>query len=127
MTENVDIKLTTYNREQLTGAINTEFTQFVNNNTPEEIATDNITITGFFEAYARLFLEIPKQGEINSHQFITNQSGEYVGGEDISAEVQALTAEVTQLREDNVLLQQQIMQLADSVDLTDLTNVTTTT
>ena len=122
MAENVDIKLTTYNRTQFDKAINTDFTQFNSGDeTPEETAADTISMTGFFEAYSRLFLEIPKQGELNSHQYITNRSGEYVGGEDVSAEVQALTAEVTQLRGENIALQQQIIQLADTTDITTIT------
>tara|TARA_R110002167_G_scaffold144113_1_gene334158 strand:- start:278 stop:646 length:369 start_codon:yes stop_codon:yes gene_type:complete len=122
MAENVDIKLTTYNRTQFDKAINTDFTQFNGNNeTPEKTAAETISTAGFFEAYDRLFLEIPKQGETNSHQYITNRSGEYVGGEDVSAEVQALTAEVTQLREENITLQQQIIQLTDTIDITTLT------
>ena len=122
MAENVDIKLTTYNRTQFDKAINTDFTQFNGNNeTPEKTAAETISMTGFFEAYDRLFLEIPKQGETNSHQYITNRSGEYVGGEDVSAEVQALTAEVTQLRGENITLQQQIIQLTDTIDITTLT------
>ena len=117
MAENVDIKLTTYNRNQFNKAVNTEFTQFNSSNeTPEQEAAETIDLPGFFQAYDRLFLEIPKQGETNSHQYITNRSGEYAGGEEISAEVQALTAEVTQLREDNILLQQQIIQLADTTN-----------
>ncbi len=117
MAENVDIRLTTYNRNQFNKAVNTEFTQFNSSNgTPEQEAAETIDLPGFFQAYDRLFLEIPKQGETNSHQYITNRSGEYAGGEEISAEVQALTAEVTQLREDNILLQQQIIQLADTTN-----------
>ena len=69
----------------------------------------------FFQAYDNLFLEIPKQGELNSHQYLTNRSGEYAGGEDINAEIEALTAEVTQLREENVALQQQLLELANSI------------
>ena len=122
MAENVDIKLTTYNRTQFNKAVDTEFTQFNGTDeTPEEVAAETIDLSGFFQAYNRLFLDIPKQGETNSHQYITNRSGEYVGGEEVSAEVQALTAEVTQLREDNILLQQQIIQLADTTN----TNSTT--
>ena len=81
MAENVDIKLTTYNRNQFNKAVNTEFTQFNSSNeTPEQEAAETIDLPGFFQAYDRLFLEIPKQGETNSHQYITNRSGEYAGG-----------------------------------------------
>lgn len=122
MSENVDINLTTYNRAQFTKAVNTSFTEFGVTGEPEESIVSQVDINTFFEAYDILFLEIPKQGETQSHQYLANRSGEYAGGEDINAEIQALTAEVTDLREQNIALQQQIVQLAtktaaDAIDL----------
>ncbi len=122
MSENVDINLTTYNRAQFNKAVNTTFTEFGVTGEPEESVVNQIDVNTFFEAYDNLFLEIPKQGETNSHQHLTNRSGEYAGGEEINAEIEALTAEVTSLREENIALQQQIVQLAtktaaDAVDL----------
>ena len=115
MSENVDINLTTYTRAQFNKAVNTNFTEFGVTGEPEENIVDQVDVTTFFQAYDNLFLEIPKQGDTNSHQYLTNRSGEYAGGEDINAEIEALTAEVTQLREENVTLQQQLIELADTV------------
>ena len=115
MSENVDINLTTYNRAQFNKAVNTDFTEFGVTGEPEENVVDQVDVTTFFQAYDNLFLEIPKQGDINSHQYLANRSGEYAGGEDINAEIEALTAEVTQLREENVALQQQLIELAGTV------------
>jgi len=112
MSENVNINLTTYNRTQFTKAVDTSFTEFGVTGEPEESIVDQVDVTTFFEAYDNLFLEIPKQGDTNSHQYLTNKSGEYAGGEDINAEIEALTTEVTQLREENIALQQQVVQLA---------------
>lgn len=112
MSENVDINLTTYNRAQFNKAVNTDFTEFGVTGEPEESIVDQVDIDTFFEAYDNLFLEIPKQGDTNSHQYLTNRSGQYAGGEEINAEIEALTAEVTSLREENIALQQQIVQLA---------------
>ena len=124
MSENVDINLTTYNRAQFNKAVNTDFTEFGVTGEPEESIVDQVDVTTFFQAYDNLFLEIPKQGDTNSHQYLTNRSGEYAGGEDINAEIEALTAEVTQLREENIALQQQVVQLAtktavDAINVTD--------
>lgn len=115
MSENVDINLTTYNRAQFNKAVDTTFTEFGVTGEPEESVVNQVDVNTFFQAYDNLFLEIPKQGELNSHQYLANRSGEYAGGEDINAEIEALTAEVTQLREENVALQQQLLQLADSI------------
>lgn len=115
MGENIDIQLTTYNRNQFDNAVNTEFTQFGDTkSTPKEEVDEGTTLNQFFNDYDSIFLQIPKQGETNSHQYLANRSGEYAGGEDINAEIEALTAEVTQLREDNIALQQQIIQLAEN-------------
>jgi phenylacetate-coenzyme A ligase PaaK-like adenylate-forming protein len=111
MSENVDINLTTYNRAQFTKAVNTSFTEFGVTGEPEPSIVSQVDINTFFEAYDALFLEIPKQGGTQSHQYLANRSGEYAGGEDINAEIEALTAEVTDLREDNIALQQQIVQI----------------
>ena len=111
MSENVDINLTTYNRTQFTKAVNTSFTEFGVTGEPEPSIVSQVDINTFFEAYDTLFLEIPKQGGTQSHQYLANRSGEYAGGEDINAEIEALTAEVTDLREDNIALQQQIVQI----------------
>jgi phenylacetate-coenzyme A ligase PaaK-like adenylate-forming protein len=111
MSENVDINLTTYNRAQFTKAVNTSFTEFGVTGEPEPSIVSQVDINTFFEAYDALFLEIPKQGGTQSHQYLANRSGEYAGGEDINAEIEALTAEVTDLREDNIALQQQIAQI----------------
>jgi hypothetical protein len=57
------------------------------------------TLSDFFELYDNLFLEIPKEGEIESHRFILNRTAEYLGvniNDDI--DVQALLDEITSLR-----------------------------
>ena len=120
MSENVDINLTTYRRNEFEKAVNSSFSEFGVTAEPETNIVDQVNIDTFFKAYDNLFLEIPKQGELNSHQYLTNRSGEYAGGEDINAEVEALTAEVTQLREENIALQKQLIKLANNT----VTNLT---
>lgn len=117
MSENINIQVVNYNKEQFGKAINTQFTQFGVTPAVEVPASETVDIPGFFAAYDRLFLEIPKAGEINSHQYLANRSGEYAGGEDISAEIQALTAEVTQLRGENLTLQSRVIELANTTTL----------
>lgn len=111
MSENVDINLTTYNRAQFTKAVNTSFTEFGVTGEPEPSIVSQVDVNTLFEAYDALFLEIPKDGETQSHQYLANRSGEYAGGEDINAEIEALTQEVTELREENIDLQKQVVQI----------------
>ena len=48
------------------------------------------------------FYEIPKQGDVNSHQFLAAESAEYVDFLANNAEVQALLDEIAELREENL-------------------------
>ena len=65
----------------------------------------------FFVLYNDLFYEIPKEGEVNSHQYLIKTSVEYVGSQSTSNDIQALLNEITNLREENLALQQNIAEL----------------
>ena len=69
------------------------------------------TVQEFFDTYGQIFYDIPKTGETNSHQYLVNQSGAYIGNEGNNEEVTALLAEVTSLREENLQLQQQLLNI----------------
>lgn len=72
------------------------------------------TIPEFFETYQNLFFEIPKEGETNSHQFLVNQSSEYIQGQAVNQQILALTQEITNLRQENLELQQQLLSLSNN-------------
>jgi hypothetical protein len=65
----------------------------------------------FFDAYDNLFYQIPKLGETNSHEYLVKKSSAYIGAVSTNDEVQALLDEITQLRQDNLELQQTILTL----------------
>jgi hypothetical protein len=75
------------------------------------------TISEFFQNYQDLFFQIPKEGETNSHQFLVNQSSEYIQGEAINQQITALTQEITNLRQENLELQQQLLSLTKTTGL----------
>ncbi len=59
----------------------------------------------------KIFYQIPKFGETNSHQYLVITSQDYLGSEAGGNEViDALIAEVTALREENLSLQQELAQ-----------------
>ena len=113
MIENVDIQKTVYKEEQFKKIVDTTFSQLgttnpdINSNT----LVDTPSIEDFFRLYTLLFYEIPKTGDINSHTYLINTSKDYVGGSEINQELQVLTREITELRQDNLELQQQITSL----------------
>ena len=79
-----------------TSAIDTNFTELISTTdvTPEE----TVTVARFFELYDQLFFDIPVTGELNSHEYLVNRSTEYLGGNVIDAEKQALIDEINALR-----------------------------
>jgi len=98
-----------YNKSAYLNTINNSFTELVPSiPTPPE---EGVSIGGFFQIYENLFYEIPKEGEINSHEYLIKQSTDYVGSQGISNEIQALLDEITSLREENLILQQNIIDL----------------
>ena len=97
-----------YDKSAYLNTINTEFTELVPP-VPEEVTS--VTVEEFFESYNELFYEIPKEGEINSHEYLIKQSTNYVGSQIITDDVQALLDEITSLREENLVLQQNIVDL----------------
>lgn len=67
------------------------------------------SIEEFFTYYQALFYQIPKFGDTDSHQYLIITSQEYIGSEAGGNEVvDALIAEITALREENLSLQQEL-------------------
>ena len=97
-------------KTQYQEVIDTSFTQLV---PPTPIIDDVLnvpTVDEFFQNYEQLFFEIPKFGETNSHEYLIKTSTEYIGASSVvNDEIQALIDEVTELRQENLDLQQQLL------------------
>ena len=105
------IKLTkqVYDKNQYQKVIDTSFTQLVQ---PTTAFTGSVlpSIDQFFEYYNQLFFDIPKFGETNSHEYLIKTSQEYIGTSAlVNDEIQALISEITDLRQENLDLQQQLL------------------
>jgi len=107
----VDLSKQVFEKQQYQQVIDTSFTQLaVGGVSPTATTAIPLpTIQEFFDNYAQLFYQIPKTGEVNSHQYLVNQSSAYIGGESINEEITALLVEVTALRQENLQLQQQLV------------------
>ena len=97
-----------YEKSAYLNTIGNQFTELVPPTPPIETP---ISVDEFFVLYNDLFYEIPKEGEINSHQYLIKSSIEYVGSQSTSNDIQALLNEITTLREENLTLQQNIVDL----------------
>ena len=65
----------------------------------------------FFNFYNTLFYDIPVEGDINSHTYLVKTSGEYIGFNENSEDIQVLLDEITSLQQENLVLNQRILEL----------------
>jgi hypothetical protein len=95
-----------FNKEAYEKTIDTSFSQITPPTPPIE---DTMTVEEFFNMYNALFYDIPAEGNINSHAYLVKTSGDYIGTEAISEDVQLLLDEITSLREQLLAANQQIL------------------
>jgi hypothetical protein len=103
--ERIDLVKKVYSKTEYPKIIDTKFNQLGVVSITSQLQ-NTITVEQFFQNYTELFYEIPAFGDINSHQYLIETSAEYIDYDFNNEEIQALKAEITQLRKD--LLQAQI-------------------
>ena len=117
MEQQITPTIEVFEKDQYVKVIKPAFTQLTvgpTGQTPGTVDPPPLpTVSEFFQNYQDLFFQIPKEGETNSHQFIVNQSGEYIQGQAVNQQILALTQEITNLRQENLELQQQLLSLSN--------------
>ena len=109
MAQQIKLLKRVYDKNQYQKVIDTSFTQLVQPTVTAETVVLP-TVDQFFEYYNQLFFDIPKFGETNSHEYLIKTSQEYIGISNVvNDEIQALIDEVTELRQENLDLQQQLL------------------
>jgi hypothetical protein len=98
-----------YNKNQYQKVIDTSFTQLIQPQVTSSVVTPTISVDEFFQNYQQIFFQIPKFGNTNSHEYLVKTSQEYIGSTTNDDLIQALTDEITQLRQENLSFQQQII------------------
>jgi hypothetical protein len=86
-------------------------TSFAHIQIPSPPLQNTITVSEFFELYTNIFYDIPTEGDINSHTYLVAKSGEYVGADQVNQDIQLLLDEITNLRQENLKLNQDILNL----------------
>jgi len=107
--EQVNLNKSVFEKRQYERVIDTSFTQLVQPAATNSVVPPSISVAEFFTNYQTLFFEIPKYGTTNSHEYLIKTSQEYAGDFNNDDTIQALIEEVTQLRQENLALQQQIL------------------
>jgi hypothetical protein len=108
MEEQVSIQTTIYGLQSFNNAVNTNFSQLVKPlaaNTTEK----TFSVNDFFNEYNNLFLDIPLSGSDNSHLGLATRSLEFIG-----LSLDDLQNEIDNLRQENVELKNQIIQITNT-------------
>jgi hypothetical protein len=85
-----------FNKKDFEKLVNTKFSQLINDEVNIE---DTFTLDDFFQLYNEIFLQIPKEGDVDSHRYILNKEAEYLGiNINEQTDIQILLDEITSLR-----------------------------
>ena len=114
--EQITLNKSVFEKRQYEKVIDTSFTQLVQPAVTSSVVAPSISIAEFFTNYQTLFFEIPKYGDVNSHEYLIKTSQAYAGDFNNDDTVQALIEEVTSLRQENLDLQQQILNTTTSIN-----------
>ena len=106
MAEQVQIQKTIYGLQSFNNVVDTNFKQLARSQATvvEGESTIDQDIQNFFEQYNALFYSIPPSGSDNSHLELATRSLEYLG-----VSLDDLTTEISNLREENIELKNQIL------------------
>jgi len=109
----IDFSRQVFNKQKFKNTVDTEFSQLIE--IPDETFFDvNLaTVQDFFIIYENLFFDIPKLGNVNSHEFLIKESTEYTGLQELNETIQALLDEITELREENLEIRKQNLSLVE--------------
>jgi len=95
----LDLRKNVFDKNQYTRTIDTEFSELGVTTVSEDL-DQQPSVEKFFQQYNELFYDIPPNGPINSHEYLVITSGEYINFDQSSLEIEALRAEISQLRTD---------------------------
>tara|TARA_Y100000592_G_C5236657_1_gene206401 strand:- start:22 stop:390 length:369 start_codon:yes stop_codon:yes gene_type:complete len=111
----VDLNRKVYNKDKFNKSIDTEFNEIIPPS--DDIEVPLLDVGTFFQNYADIFYDIPKTGDVNSHEFLIKQSTDYVGGDAINADILALLQEINSLRQELFELEEQrLRELAENAE-----------
>jgi hypothetical protein len=107
--EEVSLAKTVRGSSTYTSVIDTDFTELIS--PIQDTVEETVTVERFFELYESLFFDIPVDGELNSHKYLVNRSTQYLGGNQMDMEKQALIEEINSLRSQLTELNGNIMSV----------------
>jgi hypothetical protein len=109
--EIINLNKKVFAKNQYEKVIDTKFSQLANTVSSTAPTVQTISVDEFFQYYNQLFFEIPKEGTVNSHEYLIKTSSEYINFTATDDSIQALIEEVNLLQQTNLELNQQIISL----------------
>ena len=116
MSENVNLNKQVYDKNAYNKVIDTSFKQ-LGVQTIQEQLNQQPTVDSFFAMYNELFYNIPELGVTNSHEYLIKTSSDYINYNADQEIIDALQAEIAQLRIDLLDSQKQVIQLQTGTTL----------
>tara|TARA_R110002050_G_scaffold246020_1_gene383780 strand:+ start:135 stop:566 length:432 start_codon:yes stop_codon:yes gene_type:complete len=114
---NIQLSNEVYDKDSYEQLVDTSFssTEIAPDSPNIDDINEELTVEDFFDAYNELFYEIPQNGEINSHQFLIQKSGNYINFDPNQEEIEALQKEIGELRTELLQEQQKNIELQAGV------------
>lgn len=97
MSQELNLYREVYGQNTYTRVVDTQFRELID--PVDEQVTEDVSVEQFFGLYEQLFLQIPVNGELNSHEYLVMRSSEYLGGAVITNNEKALLEEINSLRQ----------------------------
>jgi len=107
MANDIRIKKTVFSTPEFLKVVDTSFKTF----TQPIAAEDTDTPEELFRLYDKLYYVIDVQGETDSHEYLIRRSSELASFDKTTEEIQPLLDEISQLRQQNLALNQQLLDL----------------
>jgi len=111
MANDVKIKKTVFSTSQFLKVVDTSFKTF----TQPTAAEDTDTPEELFRLYDKLYFVIDVEGETDSHEYLVKKSSELISFDKTTEEIQPLLDEISQLRQQNLALNQQLLDLQTKI------------
>ena len=101
----VNLNRQVFNKQKFHDTVDTSFSELgVEDKDLSFFDVNLATQEDFFTLYSKLFFEIPKEGNINSHTYLIKESTDFIGAQKRSSDIQALLDEIAELRSENLEL-----------------------
>ena len=100
-----------FEKEKYLNTIDNSFKELKSEPDPNFFDRDLAVLSDFWYLYEKFFYNIPKLGVIESHEYLSKTSGEFANSEFISEQVQSLLDEIVVLREENLKLLEENINL----------------